>query len=554
MDQSPPKPINADGDDPLLASIQQIVLGPAQQRIEALAQEVALLRQQIDDTEASAEKQLANLDRELQAARQALYLAEDRVRELEMEMVALRQRAQSDSEGLLARLAPVFGNLVSSRIRENRDEMAEALGPVMGEAMRVQIRESRDDMVATFSPIIGETVQQAIGSFFRDLQRNVDRQLKSALRPDNFGRALWARLRGVSATDLAVRDSLPYTIREIFVIQPGSGLLLTRFEGIEKPTADSDLISGMLTAVRDFVRDSFQPQARAEGHLDELQYGNLRILIQSSTDLYVAVVLEGIEPTGFRARMRQLVDTLQVEHGPALRAYNGDPATLPDLQPILASFLVGPLSETAVSPGLSRGQKAFVAGGGLFIVLFLALACFYLRFTVALYPIAFPSSTPTITPTATVTPTVTPTATATPTPTPTATPTNTATATPTNSPTPTFTMTPTNTPTNTPTATITPTPTTTGTATPTPTPPLGQTNDSVWVRTAPAIEAPLITVLEINTPLVLISVSGPWAEVQWESDTPWLTGVWRGWVPLRVLDLRADVIPITATPTLTPAP
>ncbi len=371
MNQSPVHPDPFETEDPLLASIQQIVLGPAQQRIQELEQEVGLLRSHLNQNEESLVKRLASLEQELQAAQKALHMAEDRVRELQLETALLRRRAQSDSEGLMARLTPVFSDLIGHRIRESKDEMAEALGPVMGEAIRVQIRQSRDDMVSALSPIIGATVQQSIASFFRELQQNVDQQLKARLRPGDLARTFWARLRGVSPGDLAMRDSLPYHIREIFVIQAGSGLLLARYEGGQEATADSDLISGMLTAVRDFVRDSFQPEAREEGHLDELQYGRLRILIQSSPALYVAVVLDGIEPTGFRARMGQLVDTLQIEHGPALRPYDGNPDNLPDLQPLLAHLVEQPYQQATRSTGLSRGQKLFLSGGGLFLVLFM---------------------------------------------------------------------------------------------------------------------------------------------------------------------------------------
>jgi hypothetical protein len=58
--------------------------------------------------------------------------------------------------------------------------------------------------------------------------------------------------------------------------------------------------------------------------------------------------------------------------------------------------------------------------------------------------------------------------------------------------------------------------------------------------------------LEFETPMILISVLGSWAEVQWESDLAWLPGTQRGWVPYAWVALRGDVIPVTATYTPTP--
>ncbi len=543
-----------EADELLLASVQSILLGRERQRIQELEQEIALLHTTLQTNEASLHKQTTGLGDALQAARQALTEAEKRLRELEAQVTLLQKRAQADSEGLAERLTPVFSDLISQRIREDRDEMAEALGPVMGEAIRVQIRESREDMVEALSPVVGETVQRAVAVFFRDLQRNVDAQLRATFGPGSFWRSLQARLRGVPSAELALRDSLAYEIREIFVIQHGSGLLLARYEGQEEETTDSDLISGMLTAIRDFARDSFQPEARAQGDLDELQYGNLRILLQSGRSAYLVVVLSGFEPSGFRARMKQVADDLHVQHEPALRAYDGDPDSLPDMQPYFDRLVVNRGQETAVAHPLPASQKLFLAGGALLGIFLLGISCFYLQFTIALYPIAFPSATPTNTATPTQTATATATATATPPFTPTATPTDTPPATPTNTATTTPTSTPSHTPTQTPTPTVTSTPTTTGTPTATPTPPFGLTAGNVWVRDAPSLEANLIIAITSDTPLILLSVLGPWAEIEWEADAPWLSGTQRGWVPFNWLTLRSDVFPITATPTLTRSP
>jgi hypothetical protein len=162
--------------------------------------------------------------------------------------------------------------------------------------------------------------------------------------------------------------------------------------------------------------------------------------------------------------------------------------------------------------------------------------------TILPLPTSTHTSTPTATPTHTPSFTLTPTHTATNTSTPTRTPTATNTSTPT----------PTYTPSHTP--TFTPTPTQTGTPTFTPTPPAAESISPIWVRSRPGLDAPRIAALEYETPMILVSVLGSWAEVQWESDLPWLPGTQRGWVPYAWVALRGDVVPVTATFTPTPEP
>ncbi len=540
-------------DDVLLASVQAILLGEERKRIEELQQQVVDLQRQWATRLELLQAQTSQLERDLQVTRQALQEARGRAADLEIEVEKLRHRAQSDSEGMAARLLPVFGKLFSRRIRENPDEMAEALGPVMGDAIRVQIRDSREEMVEALTPVIGATVQRAVSGFFRELQRNVDARLRVTAGANNLLRTLLARLRGVSPAELALRDSLSFALQEIFVIQHGSGLLLERWHSPGAETADSDLISGMLTAVRDFVRDSFDPTGDDTQELNEIQYGTLRIFVQSGTAAYVAVVMQGIEPSGFYAALVQLVADLHQADERALRSYAGDPTDLPAMQPRLQQFVGGLVGETAVARELTPAQRMFLLISALLGIIFLGAACFYLQFTIALYPLAFPADTPTATATVTNTPTHTATATAAPTQTPTPTPTSTQTPIPTQTATATPTQTPSFTPPPSQTPTPTATPTVTGTATATPTPPAAETVGNVWVRDAPDVDGRLLAAIEFDTPLTLVSVSGPWAEIEWFSSHPWLPGWQRGWVPLTWITLRGDVLPVTITPSPTPS-
>jgi cytoskeletal protein RodZ len=159
-------------------------------------------------------------------------------------------------------------------------------------------------------------------------------------------------------------------------------------------------------------------------------------------------------------------------------------------------------------------------------ILFIVLACFYLQFTIALYPVAFPSPTPTNT----GTPTATPTATATQTFTPT------ATHTPTFTPTATFT----------PTSTFTPTFTFTPSATATPYQAFAAGN--VWVRGTPEYHTPRLEVLYEGTPVKVISVYGRWMEVEWYSAN----GLHHGWVPGEWITLVEPLDASVIIPTIVP--
>lgn len=513
-----------DGNVDPLVHVRSILLKDVRDRLYEIESRIESVQDRTQSDDENLRRQLDDLLVELERLRGLAREADDRSRDLKTEIEILQRRAQADSEGLIARVTPVLGDMIGRSIRDSRDEMAEALGPVMGEAIRVQIRDSRKDMVEALYPVIGETVQKAIGEFAREFQRNIDARLQAAFGPRGVLRNTVARLRGVSPSQLAMRDSLPFAIKEIFLIQHGSGLLIAHSHHSSAEIADSDLISAMLTAIRDFARDSFGHGSREE-ELDEIQYGDQRIIIQSGRVAYLAVVSTGVEPEGFHARLRAFVSELHVKYEKTLRQFSGDPTMLPNLQPKIARLIAESTGGSGTRP-MSRRLKVGIGLGIIFGILLIALACFYLQFTIALYPVAFPSPTPT----ATGTPTATPTATSTQTFTPTAT--NTATLTPT--------------PTYTPTLTATPTFTFTPSATPTPYKAFAAGN--VWIRRVPNRLDPHVEVLLIGTPVTVLASYGRWLEVEWTDNL----GYHRGWVPEYWITLTESVDPALVTPTIVP--
>ena len=509
-----------------LASIRYILLADVRESLSKLERQLDNLQLQSDTDQEALRQQLSDMLAELEGLRKKVSEADNRTRDLQPEVELLRRKAQKDAEGLVARITPVLGNMIGGAIRDSRDDMAEALGPVMGEAIRVQIRDSRKDMIEALYPVIGETVQRAISEFAKELQRNIDARLRRSIGTRGILRTIWARLRGIPASQLALRDALPFAIREIFLIQHGSGFLLAHFHPGEDEAPDTDLISAMLTAIRDFVHDSFS-LGGVESELDEVQYGDQRIIIQGGRFAYLAVVITGVEPEGLRARMHTLLSELHLRHEVFFRSYDGNTDTLPDLRTKLVVLEDEYVDALVVTTQLSRKTKFILAAGGLLGILLIGLACFYLQFTVALYPLAFPSATPT----STSTPTATPTATAVPTYTATMTGTATFTATPV------FTATDT----STPTATFTPSST--------PTPFKAVAAGNVWVRPEPDINGDLrFTVLHLGTPVKVLSVYGRWMEVEWQIQGR----LQRGWVPAVWIRLLEPVSPEQITPTQNP--
>jgi hypothetical protein len=425
----------------------------------------------------------------------------------------------------------------------DREALVNTISPLLGDLIRRKVRDAREEMIDALYPIIGQVVMRAVGEAIRDLVRTTDARMRSAFSPHALWRRLRARLSGVTGGEMALREALPFAVEDMLLIHREAGLLLWHVPGEQDALPDSDLISGMLTAIRDFVGDAFGQEQ--EGDLDAIQYGDQRILIETSRYAYLAVVVDGIEPAGFRAAIRDQVIAISHQYEGVLRDYEGDPSPLAPAEAQLRTLLRAPEPELLT---LSAVQRWMVAGAMAVLLVCFAGACLAGRWAwraafvtptpvvVVLAPTQepLPSLTATWTatalPTATAPPTVKATSTATPTPTPTLTPTATSTLAP-----PTLTLAP-----ATPTLSPTPTPSFVGAV----------MTGSVYVRQGPGLEYGLLgLVLERGRSVDILAAQGNWARVRWApQDGAQIVG----WVPMTWVGTLTPVPEWMMTPTVVP--
>ena len=397
----------------------------------------------------------------------------------------------------------------------DEDALIGLIAPVLGDAIRRKIRDAREEMIEALYPVIGQAIARAVSEAIRDLARTVDARMRTSFSP----RALWWRLRarlgGASRAEIALRESLPFEVAEVFLIHRESGLLLWHISQDPDASPDSDLISGMLTAIRDFAQDAF---GRGEdGQLDEIQYGERCVIIEAAQHAYLAVVVDGVEPPGFRAEVRQRIVEVEHTYESVLRHYEGDPAPLAPAESSLRSLMVA-----ARPRELSRGQKLVLAGTSALVIACLAgagLAGGWAWRTLRTTPTPVPvAAAPTPTPTLTPSPSPTPTATATPLPTPTATPV--------------------------PTWTPTPSPTAT------PAPVIGLMTGSVWLHGGPSADSPRVgVILERGQSVEILGVFGDWCHVRW---APQGHVEVIGWLPLEWVGTTSAIPERIITPTAGP--
>ncbi len=110
-------------------------------------------------------------------------------------------------------------------------------------------------------------------------------------------------------------------IEDVFLIGR-DGILISHLSAARGEEKDEDQLSGMLTAVQDFVQDAFTyGQDRA---LHELEFGDYHIFIERGKRVYLAVVYKGRDSGLIRRRVKDVLGSIEAKFGKVFDAWEGD--------------------------------------------------------------------------------------------------------------------------------------------------------------------------------------------------------------------------------------
>lgn len=327
----------ADAERAALAQLQALLISPEQARLQPwvadLEQKLHQLEHQVLDPEALMtllQPWIAEvLNRKVEASKeemvQALAPILDRL---------IENRTEQNSAAMSAAIAPLLAAAIVEQTQHFPEEMAGAIAPSMGRAMKAQINEERDAIVDALYPILGSM----IAKYLAEALQAINQKLDSALSPEGIQRKIQAKLQGVSEAEIMLQQAVPFTIQAVFLIHKASGLVIAEVQPGQQ-NLESEMISGMLTAIRSFANDCI---GQSTADLNEINYGDSKILLEVAGYSYLAVVIRGNLPRSFLPKLRELLETIIQQQGSAIEHYEGDPDTVPVAIPQLLATLQPP--------------------------------------------------------------------------------------------------------------------------------------------------------------------------------------------------------------------
>ncbi|MDX2452275.1 OmpA family protein [Desulfosarcina sp.] len=202
-------------------------------------------------------------------------------------------------------------------------KIARSLQPTIEESIRVSVQKNPEVLADAIFPLMGPGIRKAIASTIMGMIQSFNQLLNHSFSIQGLKWRVEALRTRRPYAEILLLNTLLYQVEQVFLIHRKNGLVLQHVVGPSVKFQDPDLVSGMLTAIEDFVRDSFN--VGSDQSLDTLRIGSERsIWIEQGPKAIIAVVIRGTPPLELRDRMADILGDIHLTFNQALDEYDGD--------------------------------------------------------------------------------------------------------------------------------------------------------------------------------------------------------------------------------------
>jgi outer membrane protein OmpA-like peptidoglycan-associated protein len=248
-------------------------------------------------------------------------------------------------------------------------QLTQVLTPTVEAALKTSVNKDPQTLVDAIFPVIGPAIRKAIIHTLSDMIQSLNQTLEYSLSLRSL-RWRWTAWRtGKSYAEVVLLHTLLYRVEQVFLIHRHTGLLLQHVAADVATALDPDVVAGMLTAIQDFVRDSFSLEL--DETLDTFRVGELVVWVEQGPRAILAAVIRGNPAPEVRSVLQEALEMIHLEHSSALEAFEGNPAPFTASRPRLtACLMVQPKTRAKTcSPVLGMALGLVLLGCGWWVSL-----------------------------------------------------------------------------------------------------------------------------------------------------------------------------------------
>ncbi len=221
---------------------------------------------------------------------------------------------------------------------EGSRRLSNSMVEITERAIELSVRGDPERLSTSLFPIIGAAIRKALNKLLTDTMNNMNAGMEKTFSVRRLGWRLEAWKTGVPFMEIVLRHTLKFRVEHVFLIHGKTGLLLRALSREGAKTADDDMVASMLTAVRDYIKDSLA--LRKAESVNGITAGEYSIMVEEGPRASLAVIVRGDGDGSIREAMQSAVETVHLRFARELEAFGGDTSPFEMTEAILKACLL----------------------------------------------------------------------------------------------------------------------------------------------------------------------------------------------------------------------
>jgi outer membrane protein OmpA-like peptidoglycan-associated protein len=234
-----------------------------------------------------------------------------------------------DPEQLAIAIGQVLPTAIAHASSDAR--LGPVLAPALERATQSSIRSDPRTLVNILHPLIVPAIRKSIGEAIDKTFQSLNESLRHSLTWRGLRWRWEAWWTGISFAEIVLKHTLVYQVEHVFLIHHHTGLLISHVAAEDAASQDPQLVSSMLVAIQDFVRDSFMGAEQQQG-LDSLRLGELRLWSEPGPFATLVAVIRGNPPEELHDTLRSVLARIHAERHQALESFAGDSSGFAEIE------------------------------------------------------------------------------------------------------------------------------------------------------------------------------------------------------------------------------
>jgi len=210
--------------------------------------------------------------------------------------------------------------------RQKKDgSIDKVLLPIVEASVEHSVVHNSDRLISYLYPLLGDLIRKSVGAFLSNFIEKTNQLIEYSFTVKGLKWRFKAWRAGISFTQYVLSQTYNYRVEHVLLIHKETGLLLKSVNLEQQSQNDIDLISSMLSAINDFVGDSFQTSK--DGQKEQLQTvstDSFKLLIRSGPSAIIVAAVTGNPPQQVSEQLQITLEEIHRLYIDELDHFDGD--------------------------------------------------------------------------------------------------------------------------------------------------------------------------------------------------------------------------------------